>query len=289
MFFSGRAKQLPYFSEYLAAVISRGRVDQSRVGAAGAILGVATGVTGATFGTLAGIGVIHPSGGTIAAVVIGLQVAMWSAFGAFYSSEKRKAAGRVPNRELLKDVEPQMKALHLSLMRRRLHRDLTPTAAAILEEGARHWTRITRALSTSFWQDGDLADHWRSIRDNAAAGVDRAMLELILLLQTSFQPNSGPQGWQAVVVDVVEQLGGSIKLERGEDLLPVTFDQAHQVLKMMSELADEVERASKDLISSGVDEADDKLRSRLAMGQTLQELRAVREAEDELRQNLGDR
>ena len=114
------------------------------------------------------------------------------------------------------------------------------------------------------------------------------MLELILLLQTSFQPNSGPQGWQAVVVDVVEQLGGSIKVERGEDLLPVTFDQAHQVLKMMSELADEVERASKDLISSGVDEADDKLRSRLAMGQTLQELRAVREAEDELKQNLGD-
>jgi hypothetical protein len=103
------------------------------------------------------------------------------------------------------------------------------------------------------------------------------------------QPNSAPQNWQTVVADVVEQLGGTVKIERDDDFLPVTTNQAHEVLKTMAELADEVEQASRELISTSVDQPDDKLRSRLAMGQTLQELRAVREAENELRQNAGER
>lgn len=289
MFFSGRQKQLPFLSEYLNALITRGRVDGGRLGIAGAIMGVGGGMAGAALGILAGTGILQMSGPAIAASVIGLQAAMWSGFGIFYVSEKRKATEKIPNRELLKEVQPLAAQMHTSLMRRRLHRDLAPTAAALLEEGARQWARIARALSTAFWQDEELADHWKTIRDHAAAGSDRAMLELLLLLQTSFRPNSGPQGWQAAVIDVVESFGGTVEIERGDDLLPVTFDQARELLAMMAELADEVERSSRELISSGVEAADDKLRSRLAIGQTLQELRAVREAEDELRQNLGDR
>lgn len=288
MFFSGRAKQLPFFSDYLTALVSRGRVDGGRMGLAGAAMGVFGGLAGAAIGVLGGTGILQMSGPAIAGSVIGLQAAMWTGFGLFYMSEKRKATQQIPNRELLREVQPVAAQMHISLMRRKLHRDLAPTAAALLEEGARQWTRVTRALSTAFWQDPDIAEHWRSIRDHAGESVDRAMLELLLLLQSSFKLGSGPQGWQGAVIDVVEQFGGQVQIERGDDLLPVTFDQARAVLSMMAELADEVEKSSKELISSGVDAADDKLRSRLAMGQTLQELRSIREAENELRQNLSE-
>lgn len=289
VFFSGRAKQLPYLSDYLAAIQLRENVSGKRVGIVGGIMGAFAGVAGAVFGILAGTGVIQPSAGAIVLAVFGLQAAMWGGIGAYWISEKRRAESLIPNRDLFREVKPHLQAMHGALMRKRLHRDLAPTAAALLEEGARQWTRIIGALSTAFWQDPDLAEHWKGIRDHAAAGADRAMLELLLLLQSSFKPNSGPQGWQAVMIDVVEQFGGTVAIERGEDLVPVTFDQAREVLVMMSELADEIEQSSKELISSGVEQADDMLRSRLAMSQTLQELRAVREAESELKQNLSDR
>jgi hypothetical protein len=289
VFFSGRNKQLPFFSEYLATLVNRGKVDGARIGVAGAVLGTLGGLTGAVVGILGGTGVIQFSGPGIAAFVFGVQAATFLGIYGVWVSEKKKANSQIPNQELFKEVRPIGLEMNQSLMRRKLHRDITPTAATILEEGARQFARVTQALSGSFWQDPDLADHWKSIRDHAAAGVDRAMLELILLLKSSFKPNSGPSGWQGVVVDVVEQLGGTVEIERGDDLMPVTFEQAQQVLLTMSELADEIEQASKDLIAEGVIEADDKLRSRLAISQTIQELRAVREAEEELKRNLGDR
>lgn len=287
MFFSGRNKQLPYFSDYLTDLVKRTQVDGSRVGVAGAVLGIMGGFTGAAFGILSGTGAIHLSGPALAATILGIQVATFGGIFAYWLSEKRKAEARIANRDLYAEVRAVATQMYASLMRRKLHRDITPTAAAILEEGAHQWTRIQRALDTPFWKDETLAEHWRVIRDHALVNVDRAMLELILLLQTSYQPNSGPQGWQAVMVDVVEQLGGTVHIERGDDMLPVTFDQAQHLLLMMAELATEVENASRDLISAGVEQADDKLRSRLAIGQTLQELRSVREAEEELRRNLG--
>ncbi len=289
MFFNGRNKQLPYFSDYLTDLIARGNVNNARIGIAGGVFGALGGLTGATFGILAGTGAIHLSQPAIVSMILGIQGLTFLGIFGVWMAEKKKAISRMRNQELYKEVKDVATQMHLSLMRRKLHRDISPTAAAILEEGSRHWTRIARATNTAFWQDPNLADHWRNIRDQASAGVDRAMLELILLLQTSFRPNSGPQGWQGVVVDVVEQLGGRVDIERGDDLLPVTFDQAQQLLQVMSELADEVERSSRELITAGVESADDKLRSRLAISQTLQELKAVREAEDELRQNIGDR
>lgn len=280
MFFSGRSKQLPFLSDYLQDMAKRESVDQRRMGIAGAIIGVSAAVMGATYGALAGMGVIVPNA-TNMLVWLGLNGLTLAGFGAFYLSERKRRTESLPNRDLYKEVRPLVTELNGSLQRRRLHRDLTPTAGALLEEGARNYRRVMNALATPFWSDKDLPEHWTRIRDGAFQSADRAMMELLLLLKSCYQPNAGPQGFQSVMIDVVEQFGGTVNIHRGEDLLPVTFDEATETVTMLSQMADEVENASKELIASGVGN-EDHLRSRLAMSQTMSDLKMIREAEQEL-------
>lgn len=280
MFFSGRSKQLPFLSDYLQEMAKRESVDQRRMGIAGAIIGVSAAVMGATYGALAGMGVIVPNASNML-VWLGLNGLTLAGFGAFYLSERKRRTESLPNRDLYKEVRPLVADLNGSLQRRRLHRDLTPTAGALLEEGARNHRRVMNALATPFWSDKELPEHWVRIRDGAYQSADRAMMELLALLKSCYQPNAGPQGFQSVVIDVVEQFGGTIDIHRGEDLLPVTFDEATETVTMLSQMADEVENASKELISSAAG-TDDHLRSRLAMSQTLSDLKMIREAEQEL-------
>lgn len=280
MFFSGRSKQLPFLSDYLQEVQKRENVDQRRMGIAGAVIGTTAGLLGAGFGVLAGTGMIDV-GLTNIMVWMGLNAATMVGFGAFYLSERKRRHDSLPNQDVYKIAKPFLNELNASLQRRRLHRELSPTAGALLEEAARNWRRVINALATPFWTDADLPEHWQTIREHAFQGADRAMLELLLLLKACFEPNAGPQGWQSVMIDVVEQFGGTVNIQRGDDLMPVTFDEAADTVTMLSQLADEVESASKDLIASSVG-TDDQLRSRLAMSQTLNELRMVREAEQEL-------
>lgn len=285
MFFSGRSKQLPFLSEYLQETAKRESVDQRRIGIAGAIIGASAGLMGAGFGILAGMGAIDVGLPNIL-VWLGLNAATLVGFGAFYLAERRRRHEALPNKDVYATAKPFIAELNGSLHRRRLHRELSPTAGALLEEAARNWRRVTNALATPFWTDPDLPEHWKSIRDHAFQGADRAMLELLLLLKSCYEPNKANQGWESWIADVVEQFGGTIKIARGEDLLPVTFDEATETLSMLSSLADEVESASKELIASGVGN-EDHLRSRLAMSQTLTELRLVREAEKELEQSTN--
>lgn len=280
MFFSGRSKQLPFLSDYLQEMAKRESVDQRRMGIAGAIIGVSAAVMGATYGALAGMGVIVPNASNML-VWLGLNGLTLAGFGAFYLSERKRRTESLPNRDVYKDVRAFVAELNGSIQRRRLHRDLSPTAGALLEEGARNYRRVMNALATPFWADADLPEHWARIRDGAFQSADRAMMELLLLLKSCYQPNAGPQGFQSVMIDVVEQFGGTIDIHRGEDLMPVTFDEATETVTMLSQMADEVENASKELIASGVG-TDDHLRSRLAMSQTMSDLKMIREAEQEL-------
>lgn len=287
MFFSGRSKQLPFLSDYLQEVAKRENVDQRRMGIAGAIIGVSAGLMGAAYGILAGTGVIAANASNFL-VWMGLNAATWVGFGAFYFSERRRRTESLPNRDIYREVRPFIVELNGSLQRRRLHRELSPTAGVLLEEAARNYRRVMNALATPFWADPELPEHWQKIRDHAFQSSDRAMLELLSLLKSCYQPHSGPQGFQSVIVDVVEQFGGTVNIQRGEDLMPVTFDEATETVTMLSHLADEVESASKQLLASGVGN-EDSLRSRLEMSQTLAELKMVREAEQELeRSRLGE-
>lgn len=280
VFFSGRSKQLPFLSDYLQDIQKRESVDQRRMGIGGAIIGVTAALLGTGFGVLAGMGAIKIGVGNLM-VWMGLNAAMLVGFGAFYLSERKRRHASIPNKDVYKIARPILTELNQSLQRRRLHRELSPTAAALLEEAARNWRRVMNALATPFWTDEDLPEHWQSIREHAYQSADRAMLELLLLLKGCFQPNAAPQGWQSAIIDIVEQFGGTVNITRGEDLMPVTFDEASDTVTMLSQLADEVESASKELIASSVGN-DDQLRSRLAMSQALAELRMVREAEQEL-------
>ena len=112
------------------------------------------------------------------------------------------------------------------------------------------------------------------------------MLELILLLQSGFRPNTGGRNWESVVVDVVEQFGGKVTINRDDEMVPITYQQARDLLLVLNELADEIESSTRDL-SEVSSITDDRMRARLAMNQTVQELKAIREAEEELRQSQG--
>ncbi len=249
-------------------------------------MGVTLGTVGALFGIMAATHVISPSAIEVVTFILGSQLLAWAGFATVYVSQVSKAQARNPNFKLYKEVRPITMQLQQSLVRRRLHRDLSSSTATVLEEGARQWSRVQNALKSPFWQDSNLPEHWRALRDQASQNAERAMLELILLLQSGFRPNTGGRNWESVVVDVVEQLGGKVTVNRDDEMVPITYQQARELLVVLSELADEIESSTRDL-SEVSSMTDDRMRARLAMNQTVQELKAIREAEEELRQSQG--
>jgi hypothetical protein len=195
-----------------------------------------------------------------------------------------KLAAKRPNdEELLLEQQSREVVLRMSalLNKRRLHRDLGPDVAAILEEAAAQWCRARTALLSPYWNRPEMSLHMQQIRDNSMKAAERTMQELLILFSTSVPEQPG--SWNlAEVAD--EVLGKDIFAARADRQMSPFFDQAITLADELKSLADEAETISRQLIS------DPNLGAEslpgVALRNTLSELRSLRQAEEELRQDL---
>jgi hypothetical protein len=284
MFFSGVNKHLPHLSRYLNVAVSRQPSRSGKVAAFGAVMGVGAGVIGGVVGLLAGTGLLAMSTAEAAVGVVLLNAGVWASILA-YGSHHRKKELATPDYRLFEEARQVAKDMHSSLTRRRLHRELHPGVAELLEESARNWCRTMGALETPFWQNPDLAAHWRAIRDQAAYASNQAMAELLVLLKSAYEPNPNRNAFTDVVEDAIETYVTGPQGPRTPDLMPVAFQQAREIAEKLKLVASEVERATHDV--SKEDSEVPGLRSQSALDLALHDIRSVREAENELRQNLG--
>jgi hypothetical protein len=106
---------------------------------------------------------------------------------------------------------------------------------------------------------------------------------MLILMKPCFQPDPTRSEWKDVMDDVIEKYVTGPPRPRG-DQFPVVYDQARELAEKLKLIASEVERATEEV--SRDETVDLGYRSAAALDLALHDLRTIREAEDELRQNL---
>lgn len=268
--FGGKAKQYPNLVNYLHQA-SR----PPSVGAALGALPVATAIwIGTSWAVFSGIMVaVGHAGMSVPAAFVAASLGVLTARGtrpAQSPQDARQAEARAT-------ADLMRKLLDL----RRLHRDLDEASLTLLEECARHWSRIQSAFSTGFWVSEDLPPAYQSARDMALRAADEGMEDILLL----YRPCLPGQVQNRQAFDYVEEaLENYVFRAPTSNPLPPAFGPARKIADKLQDLASEAEKMAQDVHRERVAEAPATPSNSLEA--SLGELRAIRQAEDELRQNL---
>jgi hypothetical protein len=223
-------------------------------------------------------------GAESAAVGVVVSVAAFAIYmvGAFRVSLRRERRTADTQARLRREAFQIAERLEESLNAHRLERDLSREVCELLDSAAAHWRRAKTALQSPYWRRADLPSAMRSVREQALVAADQGMQEILVLLATSVPAERGR--W--TFAEVVDELAGRDLLTtrgKAEPRSPY-FDQARGVGEKLRDLADQVEEASRRLVSEELILGAPKPGS--AIEATLAELRQLKEAEDELRQDL---
>lgn len=164
---------------------------------------------------------------------------------------------------------------------RRLHRDLDEGSLVLLEECARYWGRVKAAFDSGFWARTDLPGAYTLARKAALQAADEGMRDVLLLYRPNLPMNVTSRAAFDYVEEALEKVvfGGP----GAGSHLPTAFGPAREIADRLRAVAVEAEQMAEDAGRERV-VADGSLSNSLEA--TLGELRAIRQAEDELRQNL---
>lgn len=277
-----RTKHYPYLADYLDVRLAEIREGYAKIGIFGGIAGAVAGLLGAAFGILAGTGVIAPSTGAIVATILLLNVGTWLAIGGFYLALRKRKELASTSRVHQKESERVAKEMVQSLNRRKLHKELDPAAGRLLEEASRNFIRVRKALDTPFWAGEDLPAHWKGLRDQALLASSQAMDEVLVIFAGCMRRPAANTGFFDFIEDVVDNFkGGSIP---ESDTIPAGYEQAREIAERLKLLAGEAEQATGQVFRDAT-VADDFIASQ-SLESCLSELKTIRKAEDELRENL---
>jgi hypothetical protein len=271
--FSGRSKHLPYFSDYLNYVVKQGPPDNilSAIGFAfGGFIAFAGVALGFAFKNLTPIASILTCG--IAGACFAVAVTKYRNYKALTAQGEAR---------VLAEAREVSLKFHKAQKQYRLHRDLHPNVLDLLESAARNWKRIRDAVDSEILGSPDLPDHWKTIRDRASRNADLGMAEIMVLLQDELQEPRPPADVQESITYALQSIGITIGTTKpGFDHIPVEFEPARKIAERLGVLASELEKTSQDILTSG--EHKMRLTSSQSIDETLEELRHIRIAEQEI-------
>lgn len=274
-------KQFPHLSEYLATLAARERARLGNLGVVGAVVGVTGGLMGALLGILGGFGFIHFSDAEVVFTILGINMACWMIICGFWWAGYRRRAQEdshsLWHREAV-DVGGKM------MRAKKLHRQMNHAALDLLEASAESWHDVMALLGSPFWRDPNLPDHWKGVRDQAAAAANQAMEEQLVLLKESFQLVPPKQGVAEFVEDVIENYVTG-PLPRKNVSLPVNFEEARQIAEKLRQAAGEIRKATSQVRRTGSMQTANP--SGVALDLAMGDLRSISQAEEELRQSTS--
>lgn len=280
-----RQNRLPHLSGYIRYAASwrqRGwNLDlPPRMLKLGAIVGlVVAGLAG--FGTWlsrsGSVGLAAAVGGV--ALVLTLAVFALSAFRISLRHDDKQLE---PEVRLRREAFQIVERLEQLLDSHRLERDLSLEVTSLLEESARNWDRVRSALESPLWRRAELPAQFRAVREQSLLAVDQGMQELLVLFATSIPEEPGQWKFAEVVDEVV---GRDFLTKRGGfGHISPFYVEGRRVADKLLELADQVDDMSRRLAGEAL--VLGAPRPGAALEATLAELRQIKQAEDELRQDL---
>lgn len=274
-----KSRPTPYLQEYLRALISRPTGQLWKAGVVGGL-----GVPASTF---LGVGIAAGMGGNVLqtlGIAAGCAIAAIGGTAA-YAYRLWKREQEAPDAALMKEARTVAIQIQNQVNNRRLYRAMHPAAVDLLEESARCWKRTVDAVNGPFWRQADLPDHYRNIRDQALQGADHAMMEILINLRSAVrevaQPQTVIEGIQAALDAVGIQISAGYE---SSEPLPAGFKKAADLAHDLAQLANEIEDTSAHAVKAAnpitMGGSSESIRS------TLENMRQVREAEQELDQEL---
>lgn len=172
--------------------------------------------------------------------------------------------------------------MSMLLQKKRLHRDLDSSSMFLLEECARHWCRSKDALDSGIWVTPELPEHYGKIRKQALSSLESTMEDVLLLYQVWLPDRVSNRHPLDYLDELAEKHLG--KNKKVSEYPPPAFGPVREIADKLAELGDETERLATQMVLDPM--MAEQLTQSRPLDETLKELRAVRQAEDELRQNL---
>jgi hypothetical protein len=191
---------------------------------------------------------------------------------------------RTEEEERRREAHEAILFMNNALKTGKLHRRVDRAAGLLLEECARHWQRVQDALSGAFWEDRDLPAHWKQIRDQSLSAANRAMDDIIVMLRPVLESRQHQTSAQEFIGDILESFF-NVDTSAPIEPLPAVYLPARDIAQKLVQLADEVEETSHRAASDA--SFREHYSSTTQIDQVLSELRAIKQAETELHQELG--
>lgn len=185
------------------------------------------------------------------------------------------------------EFEPRLRAyrtvgsLRALLDKNRLHRDITEGTLTVLEATAQIRFEIRNLLDTAAWRREDLPETYRRLRAQALDATDQAMIEAVSHLRP-FVPEHVES---RKVSDYVNEAVETFVFSGPKTVMPEpAFDEIRSIADKMLTLKEELIRAGEEVDSVTPEELRKKPVDLLDL--TLSDLKHVRQAEEELREEL---
>jgi hypothetical protein len=269
-----RENQLPFLAEYVRYAVSWRRRRLSldlpprsiAIGAASS-LGIIIAITCLS----------HGLQGLASALAVGVSAFALYMFFAFRASLKFRSGNGEPERETRQSAFISAERLECLLDAKRLKRDLSPDVFTLLEDAAQNWKRARSILFSTHWQTQSLRPSLSAVREQSILAIDQGMQEMLALLATSIPERA--RRW--TITELIDEITGR---ERKSVSLPVPIflEEATFVSQKLSELAIELEQASKSMSTEAL---LDSPQPGARLEATLLKMKEIRKAEDELNRN----
>ena len=174
--------------------------------------------------------------------------------------------------------------MNTALTKGKLHRRIDKAVGLLLEECARQWLRVHDAVSGTFWEDKNLPMHWKHVRDQSKSAANRAMDDLIVMLKPVLEARQQQTSTQEFIGDVLETFL-NVPSEGPLEPIPAAFLPARDIAQKLMQLADEVEETAQRAAHDP--SFREHYSSATQIDHVLSELRAIKQAESELHQEIG--
>lgn len=275
MFFRTSQKRFPHLCRYVEQAVNRQATTGQEVGAVSlmTLAGIAVPAS-----IVVGFVLVQP----ILAIMLGLAgigcaMGSWKAFKGVSTTVDRLDLEAADANRMLGDA----------LRRGKLHRIAGDATTSLLEECARYWSRAKQALESPFWSSPLLPPHYQSVRQQIARAADRAMDEAVVLLHNELEaPYKSGMADRVSVSELVEGIFGVQLPDAGASLapLPFAYQNVRQLAHKLQELAENVEALTHEVAQDPAVKGEFQAETGLDL--VISELQQIRQAEDELRQNI---
>lgn len=289
-----RNKRFPYYGQFLKA---RAQVYERDDASAAAFFGVTAGLVVLPFAAYGLFRATEILGLALAAIVgggivLGLPLSrLWN---------RRKNGPSREEQLRLKEIrEAHGKYIQL-LNQGRLHKNLDPTAAQLLEAAAYYHSRVMADLESPAWTNPNVTGHYAALRDQARRAADEAMDQLMaLLVKCIGTPQRERKDlWKDALedlmdLDIEDALQGFRQASKADSsstahqspYIGALFHPAREIAEKLKMLSAEVERLGREATTSTIAATGvSPYASQIDL--VLGEIKATQEAEIELENRL---